>query len=368
MRKAALLTAAASVALLLGGTTTLAHAKTYTQHGNALASYNVNKYKTVKNKNMFVQRYTFQQSYTNIFQTSPTSISSIKGKAVTFKSNVFLPVTYNRSADWGNPQSEVLSRDGNTLYELITTSSQSTEGWIVRYDLGALQRKFGISTTHMDALRRATYDHSVNKMTSTDKAIMQYVKIGPKFDTGHGQSLAMNPKNGQLWFIGAPVKVHSNVQQVSTSTLTPVKKINFTLKSTVTMGSNLTFDKNGNAYFFTYSNGGWAPKGAVKIYKGKINSKSVKFHLVMQGLRYRPGTKPQSMAYNQKRNRLYFVSDSSISSVPAAKLGHLKASQVEATNLNGKREFEGIQFTKNGAAYLMTNKGAELMKTTSNNF
>lgn len=368
MRKAVLLTAAATAALLFGGTTTLAHAKTYTQHGNALANYNVNKYKTVKNKNMFVKRYTFQQSYSNIFQTSPTSISSTKGKKVTFKSNVFLPVTYNRSADWGNPQSEVLTKDGKTLYELITTSSQSTEGWIVRYNLGALRSKFGISTSHMDALRRATYDHSVNQMTSTDKAIMKYIKIGPKFNTGHGQSLAMNPKNGQLWFIGAPVKIHSNVQQVSTKTLKPTKKIKFMLKNTVTMGSNLTFDKKGNAYFFTYSNGGWAPKGAVKIYKGKINKKSVKFHLVMQGLRYRPGTKPQSIAYNVKRNRLYFVSDSSISSVPVSKLGHLKAKQVEATNLSGKREFEGIQFTKNGAGYLMTNKGAELMKTTTNKF
>ncbi|MCI1553000.1 MAG: hypothetical protein LKH74_03675 [Levilactobacillus sp.] len=367
MRKAVLLTAAATAALLFGGTT-LAHAKTYTQHGNALANYNVNKYKTVKNKNMFVKRYTFQQSYSNIFQTSPTSISSTKGKKVTFKSNVFLPVTYNRSADWGNPQSEVLTKDGKTLYELITTSSQSTEGWIVRYNLGALRSKFGISTSHMDALRRATYDHSVNQMTSTDKAIMKYIKIGPKFNTGHGQSLAMNPKNGQLWFIGAPVKIHSNVQQVSTKTLKPTKKIKFMLKNTVTMGSNLTFDKKGNAYFFTYSNGGWAPKGAVKIYKGKINKKSVKFHLVMQGLRYRPGTKPQSIAYNVKRNRLYFVSDSSISSVPVSKLGHLKAKQVEATNLSGKREFEGIQFTKNGAGYLMTNKGAELMKTTTNKF
>lgn len=368
MKKAVLLTAAATAALLFGGTTTLAHAKTYTQHGNALANYNVNKYKTVKNKNMFVKRYTFQQSYSNIFQTSPTSISSTKGKKVTFKSNVFLPVTYNRSADWGNPQSEVLTKDGKTLYELITTSSQSTEGWIVRYNLGALRSKFGISTSHMDALRRATYDHSVNQMTSTDKAIMKYIKIGPKFNTGHGQSLAMNPKNGQLWFIGAPVKIHSNVQQVSTKTLKPTKKIKFMLKNTVTMGSNLTFDKKGNAYFFTYSNGGWAPKGAVKIYKGKINKKSVKFHLVMQGLRYRPGTKPQSIAYNVKRNRLYFVSDSSISSVPVSKLGHLKAKQVEATNLSGKREFEGIQFTKNGAGYLMTNKGAELMKTTTNKF
>lgn len=368
MNKATLLTTVAAVALFFGGSTTLAQAKTYNQKGNALASYNVKKYKTVKNKNLFVKRYTFKTSYSNIFQTKPTSIHTTKGKSATFKSNVFLPVTYNHSADWGNPQAEVLSKDGNTLYELITQSSNRNKGWIVKYNLGQLRHKFGISTTHMDALRRASYDHSVGKMTSKDKQIMKYVKVGPTFNTGHGQSLAMNPKNGQLWFIGKPVAVKTNVQRVSTSSLKPITKINFKLKSTVTMGSNLTFDKHGNAYFFTYSNGGWAPKGAVKIYQGKIGSKSVKFHLVMQGLRNRPGTKPQSMAYNAKRNRLYFVSDSSISSIPVSKLGKLKASQVEAANFSGKREFEGIQFAKNGASYLLVNKGAELMQATNNKF
>lgn len=367
MKKAVLLTTVAAAALLFGGSTTLAQAKTYNQKGNALANYNVKKYKTVANKNLFVKRYTFKTSYSDIFQTKPTSITTTKGKKATFKSNVFLPVTYKTSADWGNPQAEALSKDGNTLYELITKNG-SNRGWIVKYNLGKLRSKFGVSNSHMDALRRASYDHSVGKMTSKDKQIMKYVKVGPTFNTGHGQSLAMNPRNGQLWFVGKPVAVNTNVQRVSTSSLKPITKINFKLKSTVTMGSNLTFDKSGNAYFFTYSNGGWAPKGAVKIYKGKIGSTSVKFHLVMQGLRNRPGTKPQSMAYNAKRNRLYFVSDSSISSVPASKLGKLKASQVEGSNFSGKREFEGIQFAKNGASYLLVNKGAELMQATNNNF
>ncbi|NLR31500.1 hypothetical protein [Levilactobacillus tujiorum] len=368
MKKTILLTTLAAAALLVGGTTTSAQAKTYNQKGNALAGYNVKKYRTVKNQNRFVKRYTFKSSYSNIFQTKPTSIHATKGKKVTFKSNVFLPVTYNHSADWGNPQAEVLSRDGNALYELITQSSGSNKGWIVKYNLGQLRHKFGISTHHMDALRRASYDHSVGKMTSKDKQIMKYVKVGPKFNTGHGQSLAMNPKNDQLWFIGKPVAINTNVQRVSTSSLKPITKINFKLKNTVTMGSNLTFDKHGNAYFFTYSNGGWAPKGSVKIYKGKIGSKAVKFHLIMQGLRNRPGTKPQSMAYNAKRNRLYLVSDSSIASLPVSKLGKLKASQVEASNFSGKREFEGIQFAKNGTSYLLVNKGAELMQSSSRSY
>ncbi|KIO96544.1 Extracellular protein [Levilactobacillus brevis] len=76
------LLAATIAALLVGGPALSAHAKTTTQHGNALATYNVKKYRTVKNQNLFVKRYAFQQSYTNIFQTSPTQISSTKGKAV----------------------------------------------------------------------------------------------------------------------------------------------------------------------------------------------------------------------------------------------------------------------------------------------
>lgn len=353
------LTSAATVLTILSSDT-IALAKTYTQHGNALANYNVKQYRTVNNHNYFKSRPTFTSSYRNIFQTTPTQVTTNRGKRVTFRSNVFLPTTYQHSADWGNPQSAVLTQNGNTLYEMIT--SHNNHGRVIRYNLAAL-RKQGISSTHMDALRRASYDHSVHKETAGDKAILKNVKVGPTFNTGHGQSLALNPKNGQLWFVGKTA-IHSNVQQVSTRSLKPVKKINFMLKSTVPMGENLTFDKKGNAYFYTYSGGGWAPKGTVKIYQGKIYSKSVKFHLVMQGLRHNPGTKGQSIGYNPHRNRLYFVSDGSIASIPLNKLGHLKASQVEASNFSGHREFEGLQFTSNGNAYLLSNRGPELLKAS----
>ena len=118
MKKAVLLTTVAAAALLFGGSTTLAQAKTYNQKGNALANYNVKKYKTVANKNLFVKRYTFKTSYSDIFQTKPTRITTTKGKKATFKSNVFLPVTYKTSADWGNPQAEALSKDGLSLIHI----------------------------------------------------------------------------------------------------------------------------------------------------------------------------------------------------------------------------------------------------------
>ncbi|MFC6182143.1 hypothetical protein [Lactiplantibacillus daowaiensis] len=357
-------------ATVLGlGAVTAVSAATYTQKGNALANYNVKKYKTVNNKNYYQSAYAYQSApgydRGGLYQTTPGMISRTAGtvKSLTFKTDIYLPVTYATSGDWGNPQSEVLSKDGNTLYTLIMLNKSSQTGRIVKYDLGKLRSQYHISTTNMTALRRATYDKSVNQLTATDKAILNCMQVGPTFNAGHGQSLAQNPKTGELWFVGAAA-VKANVQRVSTKTLKPNKRINFTLKSTVAMGENLTFDKNGNAYFYTYSYGGWAPKNSLKIYKGKINKKSVKFHLVMQGLRHNPGWKSQSIAYSANSNRLYFVSNSSISSVPVSKLGKLKAKDVKAVKLSGQREFEGLQFDQNGDGYLMVNKGAEILKTT----
>lgn len=339
------LTATVAALFFVGGTSLTAAAKTYTQHGNALANYNVAHYKTVNNRNLFVPRYSFTGG--------GTTLTSTKGTKVGFKTDILLP----DQIGWQNPQSLVMDRTGRTMYVLST--HHNDRGFIAKYNLAAL-RKLGATSA---ALAQADKDRVNHALTAKDKAILKNVKVGPDFACGHGQSLARNPKNGQLWFVGATA-IHSNVQQVSTKTLKPVKRINFMLKNTVPMGENLTFDKHGNAYFYTYSNGGWAPKGTVKIYQGKIHSKSVKFHLIMQGLRHNPGTKNQSLAYNTKRNRLYFISDGSISSVPVSKLGHLKARDVEATNLNGKREFEGLQFTSNGTGYLLTNRPAQVMKTT----
>ena len=340
---------AATVALGTLGLTTTAAAKTYTQHGNALAAYKVAKYRTVNNRNLFVKRYAFSGT--------GTTLNNIRGKKVNFKTNILLP----DQTGWQNPQSLVMTPSGNTMYVLST--HHNDRGFIAKYNLKALH-KLGATQSQ---LAQAFKDQARHTLTAKDQQIIKYVKVGPDFACGHGQALARNPRNGQLWFVGKTA-VHSNVQRVSTKTLKPITRINFMLKNTVPMGQNLAFDKKGRAYFYTYSNGGWAPKGTVKLYQGKIYKKSVKFHLVMQGLRHNPGTKNQSLAYNAKRNRLYFISDGSISSVPVNKLGHLKAKNVEATNLNGNREFEGLQFTKNGAGYLLTNRPAQVMKTTANTF
>lgn len=336
----------AGLLLVIGGPSLPARAQTYTQSGNALAPYNVAKYRTVNNANRFVARYAFTGT--------GSTVASTRGTAATFKTDFLLPSRYN-SRVWTNPQSLVMDGTGRTLY--VLTTDHSDHGFITKYNLAGL-KKVGITGKNAAALAN---------ITASDHRYSRYIQVGPQFACGHGQSLARNPKNGQLWFVGATA-IHSNVQQVSTKTLKPVKRINFMLKNTVPMGENLTFDKHGNAYFYTYSNGGWAPKGSVKLYQGKIGAKSVHFHLIMQGLRHNPGTKSQSLAYNVKRNRLYVIADGSIASLPVGKLGHLTPGDVHATNFGGHREFEGLQFTHDGAGYLLTNRPAQVMKTTRNTF
>lgn len=219
---------------------------------------------------------------------------------------------------------------------MYATSAGSSKGWVAKYDLAKLRNTYKAASSNMAILRRAFYAlASGKKDTAQYKSVRNCVKVGKTFTTGHGQSLAMNPKNGQLWFVKTPGASGgtATVQRLSKSSLKPYQTVNFKLRSSdghkVTMGSNLTFDKAGHAYFSSFVSG----SKKMKIYKGTISAKHVKFSLVMQGLKYRPGTVNQSIGYSKHSNRLYFVSDEAISSVPVSKLGKLKAAMSKPQRL-----------------------------------
>ncbi|CAM3311644.1 hypothetical protein LAPL110952_13400 [Lactiplantibacillus plajomi] len=125
------------------------------------------------------------------------------------------------------------------------------------------------------------------------------------------------------------------------------------------------FDNAGYAYYWTKTVSPWktAPRDSAKIYRGILSTKQVHFELVMQGLRYAPGSVVQSMAYNAQNKRLYLVASGSIFSVPTNKLGHLKPGDVGLSNFNGHREFEGLTFShRDGHGFVLTNRGPELMQ------
>ncbi|XIF19429.1 MAG: hypothetical protein AJITA_00075 [Acetilactobacillus jinshanensis] len=134
---------------------------------------------------------------------------------------------------------------------------------------------------------------------------LKNVKYGSVFKGGHAQAMAYNPKTRQLWLLYNP--------QGSA------------------MGDTLAFDNHGNAYMSIRTFGGVAPVGSLKLFKGKITDHSVNFHMV-QGLRYAPGIIMQNMSYNPSNNRIYFITDGEIMSVPANHYSHLKLATLKLIN------------------------------------
>lgn len=215
-------------------------------------------------------------------------------------------------------------------------------------------------------------------LNKQQKDLLKGIKISPKaFDFGHGQSFAYSPQTKSIWFSrdnsssrGFTDQYTSKFVEVSASTLKPTGRTsNFRIlagtNTPVTEPHNLTFDNNGNWYYWT-NNGKQA-----KIYKGSMNKRTGKVTKVqlVQRLSYSPGTRTQSISYNSKNKRLYLVADDSIVSMPASKLGKLKVSDVKYNQYNTTREFESFQFDNSykpskGHALLLTNKGSELLQST----
>ncbi|WP_288528790.1 hypothetical protein [uncultured Secundilactobacillus sp.] len=343
-------------------------AKTYTQTGYGLTAYSSKKFHTVKNIDYFVahkETYSYSPNYQILktFQTTPANYASIGGNhMVRVSTDLFLPVSYHQSGDLGNPQSMALTPSSQAAYVMYTKTGGSNTGFVVHYNLAQL-RKTIHATDNWAVIRQATNALQKNKNTAQYQTVLANIKVGPTFKTGHGQSLAMNPKNNQLWFVqnSGIAGGYATVQRLSKSTLKPCTTLHYRLRSSrhnrATMGNNLTFDRSGHAYFSSYVSG----SHQLKIYQGTLSTRQTRFKLIMQGLANRPGTKNQSIGYNAANNRLYFVSDDSVSSVPIAKLGHLHPSDVHATTFNSGREFEGLTFSQNGHGYLLTNKGAEIL-------
>ncbi|MCF6515897.1 hypothetical protein GSH19_07035 [Lactobacillus sp. S2-2] len=322
------------------------------------------------NKNYAKKRYKYHKTFDyskSIFQDYPDELVKIRGnsKKINFKTEYFLPVNYSKKKNFGNPQS--IQIVGKYAYIMYTLKGGSNYGFVARYNLSKLKLLGVTNQGTMSIFRKATYNFKNNKTSDLDNEIMKCIKVGPTKRIGHGQSMAYNPKSKQMWFI-TKNKINATIQRLDMKTLKPKNKINFRLNAFTPMGANLTFDKKGNAYYYSYSSGGPIPKKTVKLYKGKITNKSVKFKIIMQGIRRAPGATAQSISYNPKNNNLYLISDSGVSRIPIKRLGKLRKKDIRTVITNQKREFEGLGFTKKGIGYLMPNKGPELMKLSNANF
>lgn len=292
-------------------------------------------------------------------------IASERGKKVTFRTRYILPLPGKNGQRWGNPQS--IAMNGKSyMYIVYCPTNIRNKGRIVRFNIKRLDA-MGIQL-HPKELRDAYHKHH-GKYSKIQKKIHKYIKVGPIFTTGHGQSLAYNWKNHGLYMWRdkekaprVPVSNWGYIQHIKASSLRPDHVIRFRLHShglSVPGGHDLTFDKYGNAYFWSFP--GW---GAY-IFKGKIHHRSVHFRLTHQVLKHLPGTRIQSMGYNPVRKRLLMLSDASIASFSSKRLkghGHLTNHNFEWTQFGPKREFEGIAYDGSSRGNLLVNHCPEVLQ------
>lgn len=333
---------------LVTGVNTHASIKTYHQHGYALKGGYATHF--LHNKNYaYVPKYIYGSSKdyykNNTHQTQSETIKAIDGNyRRNAHSSYYLPVSGNMA----NSQSVAVSSDGHYAYVMYPDNANS----VVRYDLGKLQQQ-GVNTTNMDALR--------NGVRYNDPNIMSAVKMGPHFDVKHGQSLAINPKTGQLWFHKMDLTTKKpTLEEINPNTLKPVKQIKYTFSNRYSINNELAIDKRGNFYTYVKYRPTRTSGGRLVIFKGRVKHNHVSFRAIKQGLLNSPGVQTQGMGYNPAKNRLYFVSDGVITSVPVNRLNHLRKRDVHTTKFKTKLEFEGIAFNAQGLGYLLTIRGSQL--------
>ncbi|WP_345370225.1 hypothetical protein [Lactiplantibacillus plajomi] len=284
-----------------------------------------------------------------------------------FKTALYLPQQL-AGRQLNDPQSAAFGHDGHYLYVMYVDKQEATnrnqQGWAVRYDWTKLMQLGAGRPGQMGMLRLAAKHQASGRLTPQDRRVLACIKVGPVFDSGHAQSLAENPQNGQLWYVKAYDTARPNqIVHLNPRTLRPETVVNY--QGPFDLGAVLTFDNRGQAYFWTHAKVATpaTPLGTVRLYRGTVGNQGIHFQAIQQWLASDPGFYAQSMGYDPASDRLFLVADESITSLPAAKLGHLKKTDVGEINFNGQREFEGLFFMPGtGQGFLLTNRGAEIMR------
>ncbi len=202
--------------------------------------------------------------------------------------------------------------------------------------------------------------------------IAQCFTLSPSVNIGHGQTLTFNPANQHLYLEEddtlSDLKTDQNnvVLEMDPNTLKPIREYNFKmLHSNNGKVSNLqlhtlAFDANGNAYWGRKTGDGYM------FFYGRLDQDGVSFSACMDAIGNRGGATNQGIAVNQANNRLYFISDDILTSVPANSIRKSKFSpnDVHYQAFDSLKEFESLTFDRAGYGYLMTLWPAEILKSS----
>ncbi|MFT8433334.1 MAG: hypothetical protein ABF657_02560, partial [Lentilactobacillus diolivorans] len=107
-------------------------------------------------------------------------------------------------------------------------------------------------------------------------------------------------------------------------------------------------------------------KGYMFFY-GRLDENGVSFQASSSMVGQRGGTTNQGVAVNPQNNRLYFISDDILTSIPTSQIqdGSFKASDIHYQAFNSGREFESLAFDQDGYGYLLALWPPELMQSTA---
>lgn len=222
-----------------------------------------------------------------------------------------------------------------------------------------------------------TYQSQVDAVKAQNPEMFKYVDIAqtaqlsPEVDIGHGQTLAFNPQNKHIYLAEDNTLTdlksrddNNTVLEMDPNTLKPIREYNFKMyhgDSANLQLHTLTFDKDGNAYW-----GRKYGKGYILFY-GRLDENGVSFAASQNMVGNRGGSTNQGMSYNPQNDRVYFVSDDILTSIPAEKVrnSNFTADDIHYQAFDSKREFESLTFDQDGYGYLLALWPPELMQSTA---
>ena len=397
--------------------------------GNVLKDYTKNSLNAVDNltaKGNMDRKYIEKEldfneaAPINNYQTTADSTSSNS-----FKTDLYLPDGFNvTSYQHGNFQNVTMDDSGN-IYFVESNGSETNLGVIIKYQLSKLKKlgtesdpmilwrafnyynpytKEGITHNQQYSdvadriktdkqeikitkgklaqksssklkLRLKNQNDNLKKFQDKNHALLEYAKVAsaaqlsPQIDIGHGETLAFNPQNRHLYIVQdntltdlATRDQNNEVVEMDAQSLNPIRQYNFQMHNG-TDGNlqlhTLTFDKAGNAY--------WGRKIGMgyMFFYGRLDKNNVQFQAAPSYMKNRGGSPNQGISYNPANDRIYYVTDDILTSIPAQQVrdGSFKPSDIHYTALTSRRECESLAFDQEGHGYLLMLWPAEIARS-----
>lgn len=222
----------------------------------------------------------------------------------------------------------------------------------------------------------AGYEKQVSTVKQQDPQLFKYAdiaqaaQISPQVDIGHGQTLTFNPQNKHLYMVEDNTLTdlrnrdeNNTVLELDPETMNPIRQYNFKMfhgDSANLQLHTLAFDKDGNAY--------WGRKNGMgyMFFFGRLDEHSVHFQASPSYVKTRGSSPNQGTSANPANDRLYFVSDDILTSIPTGEIrdGSFTPSDIHYSVFNSKKEWESLSFDQNGRGYLLALWPAQLMTST----